>query len=148
MKFITFYFSWTGNTKWVVDEFNNILANNGHQGAAHAIEEISNKGKEYILDVISEADYIGFANPMYGAYIPNVMREFIEMFIKHIGNGTTCNKKYYFINTFGYINGFDVFESKKFFKQTCCTLKGYVNIHLCSNISYDKTKKKGLSEKK
>ncbi len=31
MKFSTFYFSGTGNTKWVVEQFNNIIANNGHK---------------------------------------------------------------------------------------------------------------------
>lgn len=148
MRFITFYFSGTGNTKWAVNEFNNILANRGHQGVAHSIEDVSNKGKEYILDAINKAEYIGFANPIYGAKIPNIMREFIETFIEYIGNGTTSDKKYYFINTFGYVNGFGIFESRKLFKQIRCKLKGYANIQLCNNISFDKSKKKGLTEEK
>jgi len=79
MKFSTFYFSGTGNTRWAVETFNAIISEKGHQAAMFSIDFGEKLSDERILDIIREADCIGPANPIYGGDVPPIMKGFIEL---------------------------------------------------------------------
>lgn len=76
MIFSTFYFSGTGNTKWAVEELTKIILSQGHQGNIYSITDQALQDQTLFKDIIAKSDYIGFANPIYGANIPPVMNEF------------------------------------------------------------------------
>ena len=145
MKFTTFYFSGTGNTEWVVKEFNRKIKEKGHQGEIVSIEKKDILESSFLEDIFLKSDYIGFANPIYGANIPPIMRVFIERVVLFIANKKEYLKPIYIINTFGYINGFGPFASKKLFSNTGLKLSSYLNIKLCNNISTPKIKTDGIS---
>ena len=95
-----FYFSGTGNTKWVCEEFcrqyeridNATLFN---------IDRYYDK-TEQILECFKKADIIGFAYPIYGANIPRIFKDFLV----NITNLNISNKKCFIITTVGYINAY------------------------------------------
>ncbi len=137
MKYLTFYFSGTGNTKWVCEEFEKIIYKKGHVSSIISIESKEIEDKDFVANLINEYDYIGFAQPIYGANIPNIMREFIDRICKENGD---INKKVYMINTYAYVNAFGYFCAKKLFIGTKFKLDTYINIKMCSNISTPKIK--------
>ena len=112
MKFSTFYFSGTGNTKWAVKEFNQIIMRKGHDVRMFSIDVHDNLTDEQLRKIINDSDCIGFANPIYGGDIPPIMRAFINRLVGDISDFKT-EKKTYVINTFGYINAFGPNEMEK-----------------------------------
>lgn len=143
MKFLTFYFSGTGNTKWACDKFSTVVESSGNKSKLFPIENYHFNNKEKLLELINEYDYIGFAHPIYGANIPPVMRKFIEYVCS---NFKDISKPVYIINTFGYINAFGPICSKKLFSNTKFKLTVYLNIKLCNNISRPGLRTKKISD--
>ncbi|MEX1307861.1 MAG: EFR1 family ferrodoxin [Eubacteriales bacterium] len=74
MRIVIFYFSGTGNTKWVADRMANALTANGKDAESISIEAIS---KNDIPSMIDAADMVGFAYPIYGSDIPEPMKAFM-----------------------------------------------------------------------
>lgn len=148
MKFITFYFSGTGNTKWAVSQFNRILAERGHQSEIIPLEQENLEEPPVLEDLLQQADYIGFANPIYGANIPPVMRKFIGQVTSFAQGKKGLCKPVYAINTFGYVNAFGPFAFKKLLADCGFSLKAYANIKLCNNISTPKLKTAAISKEK
>lgn len=138
MLFTTFYFSGTGNTRWAVEQFNKIITNKGQQIEIYSIDNHEAKAADFLKNIICKSDFIGFANPIYGADIPPIMKKFIHRIIKILQNEELVSKNTYMINTFGYINAFGPIEAKRLLANTCFNLKAYVNIRLCNNISTPK----------
>ncbi len=135
MKFTTFYFSGTGNTKWVVEEFDKIVINTLNDSEIISIESIDNNNFSFLIEKIKNSDFIGFANPIYGGNIPPIMLTFIKNLIKMVENENIAIKPVYIINTFAYVNGFGPFCAKKLFKKSCFKIISYINIRLGNNIS-------------
>ncbi|HEY5556718.1 EFR1 family ferrodoxin [Acetobacterium sp.] len=133
MKFSTFYFSGTGNTRWAVETFNAIISEKDHQAAMFSIDFGENLTDEHILKIVQAADCIGLANPIYGGDIPPIMKEFIDRLIK-ILKPVQTEKKVFVINTFGYVNAFGPNEMKKLLAGSGLVLTAYVNIQLCNNV--------------
>jgi len=132
MKFSIFYFSGTGNTKWAVDEFKSNIIKRNHECIVHSIDaEIIELEK-----IISEADIIGFAFPIYGANMPNIIIKFIDGF-KNILN-ITYKKPSFIITTAGYIDACGPFIANKLLRRNGFRLIGYVNLKLSNNISTPK----------
>lgn len=140
MKFATFYFSGTGNTEWVVKEFNQKIKEKGHLGEMFSIEQRDIQKLSFLEAIFRGSDYIGFANPIYGANIPPIMRNFIKLVVLLIAKDKEYSKPVYIINTFAYINGFGPFALNKLFSNVGLKLISYVNIKLCNNISTPKIK--------
>jgi hypothetical protein len=145
MKFTTFYFSGTGNTEWASKEFTKKVIGKGHQGELFPIEQITAQDTAFLEGILLKSEYIGFANPIYGANMPPIMRSFIEKICLIAGKRQEYLKPVYIINTFGYINAFGPFAAKKLFSNTKLEIISYVNINLCNNISTPKIKTKPLS---
>lgn len=135
MKFTTFYFSGTGNTKWVAEEFDKIVINTLNTSEIISIESIDYNNFFFLIEKIKNSDFIGFANPIYGGNIPPIMLTFIKNLIKSVESENIITKPIYIINTFAYVNGFGPFCAKKLFKKSCFSLISYINIRLSNNIS-------------
>lgn len=135
MIFATFYFSGTGNTKWVVEQFNVLIEKKANQAKAYCIDRFYEIKKESIKDIVESATYIGFAHPIYGANIPPIMNDFIWLLMDIITEEKIPVKPLYILNTFGYINAFGPFAAQKIISKECFTLIAYGNIRLCNNIS-------------
>jgi NAD-dependent dihydropyrimidine dehydrogenase PreA subunit len=140
VKFTTFYFSGTGNTEWAVNQFKQIVTERGHDSEIISIDNLVVQKTSFFLDIVRNSDFIGFANPIYGANIPPIMKDFIDKFIKMSADEKECSKQVYIINTFAYVNGFGPICAKKLFSNTGFKLIAYVNLQICNNISTPKLK--------
>jgi ferredoxin len=147
-NFTTFYFSGTGNTRWVTELFNNIVVDNGHKAKMYSIDNNENFTDDLLKEIICESDLVGFANPIYGAGMPPIMIQFINRLINIQKNGDEESKLTYMISTYGYINAFGPIAAKKLFANTCFHLSAYTNIHICNNISTPKLKVDKISDVK
>lgn len=148
MLFTTFYFSGTGNTKWAVEQFRSLVIQSGHQAKLYSIDNFKGWASEDLIKIFKESTCIGFANPIYGADIPPIMKAFIRFLTDSLKNKKIHSKSFYVINTFGYVNASGPFEAKKLFGKDCFRLMAYVNIRLCNNISTYKHKSKLASIEK
>ena len=149
MRFVTFFFSGTGNTWWVVKEFTNIASKNGHDAEMYSIENDQIKDFSILRELLEKSDAIGFAYPIYGANLPPIMREFITGIKKISDNLTNLDQKYcYIITTIGYINGYGPYKIKKILRSIGLKLKAHVNIRLNNNISTPGLKINPVSYKK
>jgi len=146
MIFSTFYFSGTGNTKWVVEQLNSIVSKNGHQAEMYSIDNNEKFTEDLLRNIIHESDFIGFANPIYGADIPPIMKRFISRLIDIQKKEKATSKLTYMINTFAYVNAFGPFAAKRLFTNTCFHLRAYVNIRICNNISTPKRKAEKINK--
>jgi len=129
MMFSIFYFSGTGNTKWVSNTCKGILTEKGFDSKMYSIEEEIVNLNEIILN----SDYIGIAYPICGANIPRIMREFIlklkELLPKDI------EKRVFVISTAGYVDGFGPFSIMTLFKKSGLKLRGYISTRISNNVS-------------
>ena len=136
MKFVTFFFSGTGNTWWVVKEFTDIVTRKGHIAKMYSIENDQIKDFSILSEFLEKSDAIGFAYPIYGANLPPIMRNFITDIGKISDNLTNLDQKYCFIiSTIGYVNGYGPFKIKNVVRSICLKLKAHINIRLTNNIS-------------
>ncbi|MDF2988818.1 MAG: hypothetical protein K0R50_4328 [Eubacterium sp.] len=51
MKFTTFYFSGTGNTKWAAEEFNKIVIEKLHISELISIDSLENNDFSFFIDI-------------------------------------------------------------------------------------------------
>lgn len=133
MKCVIFYFSGTGNTKWIVKNTTKLLTEKGYDAVNYSLEKFDDNHPEIVAAAVQNCDYIGFAYPIYGANVPRIMREFFEEFIKLSKVYDNSNTKLLFINTFGYVNGHGYFRLKKLFKNCHLPIMGYFNFRLTNN---------------
>ena len=134
MKFSTFFFSGTGNTRWAVETFNAIISEKGHQAAMVSIDCGEKLTDERILEMVREADCIGLAHPIYGGGMPPIMSAFIDRLVRLL-QPEKLDRKTFVINTFGYVNAFGPNEMRKQLADSGLVLSGYVNIQLCNNVN-------------
>lgn len=132
MKILIFYFSGTGNTKWVTEYFSACLNNRSYNVVLHEIST------DTLSMDINDFDIIGIAHPIYGADMPPIVYHFLE------SNSQIKDKVQLIISTFGYVNAFGYFAEKKFFKN----IKWYFNIKMFNNISTPKLKIRIIEPKK
>ena len=72
---IIFYFSGTGNTKWVSDKVSEYLNHGGIFSKAISIESIT---IDIADKLVTESDLIGFAYPIHASDVPEIMRNFMK----------------------------------------------------------------------
>jgi flavodoxin/NAD-dependent dihydropyrimidine dehydrogenase PreA subunit len=75
MDICIFYFSGTGNTKWVADRLAGELAVRGREAHCHSVEQLD-ENETRIL--INKTDTVIFGYPIYGSSIPEPMLHFID----------------------------------------------------------------------
>jgi NAD-dependent dihydropyrimidine dehydrogenase PreA subunit len=140
MIFSTFYFSGTGNTKWVAGQFCGIAGSSGNLGRLYSIDACDQMTDDELRTILNASDYIGFANPIYGADIPPIMKTFIRRLTDIQRTEKNGSKPAYLINTFGYINACGPIAACRLLDKVCFRLMAYVNIKMCGNISTYKMK--------
>ena len=69
-----FYFTGTGNTKWVAGTIEEIFAKRGTNIKTYNIETLD---VEKANDIIKNSDICGFGYPVYGSDLPQLMKDFI-----------------------------------------------------------------------
>lgn len=138
MRFVTFYFSGTGNTKWATEQFCRLTQQEGHEAKAFSIEEKTCPIDEFLAKLIIEADAVGFATPIYGSNLPPIMESFIKHTVTLVQGLIQKEKHVFFINTIGYINAFGPIRAGKLLGNGVFRLTGYVNIRMSNNISTPK----------
>ncbi len=132
MNFVVFYFSGTGNTEWVVEKLITNLIQKGYECRGYSLEdEIL-----YLEDIIDKADVIGFAFPIYGANMPNLMIKFYQR-LKDITK-ELHDKPAFIVTTAGYIDAYGPFLAGKTLKKIGFKLVSYVNLILSNNVSTPK----------
>lgn len=72
-KILLFYFSGTGNTKWVVQKMASHLTALGNKVVLASCEEEVNLGQE-----VYDAEVIGIAFPIYGSFAPILFQRFLD----------------------------------------------------------------------
>ncbi|TFH27976.1 MAG: hypothetical protein E4G98_05690 [Promethearchaeota archaeon] len=77
MNILLFYFSGTGNTWWLVNEFARRSREDHHTVDLHSIEKITDDQWQSINKMWGNADLVGFAHPIYGSDAPKIMKEFL-----------------------------------------------------------------------
>jgi NAD-dependent dihydropyrimidine dehydrogenase PreA subunit len=98
-----FYFSGTGNTKWVCDEFAKQYSKIG-KITLFNIDRYYNNSDTAIL-LTKTNDIVGFAYPVIGANIPKIMADFIDSLKSSIDE----KKMGFILTTVGYINAYGPF---------------------------------------
>lgn len=85
MTILTFYFSGTGNTKYVVQQMAKSFAAHEVQMELIDIEAF----QETEIERIKAADYLMFAYPVYGAMAPMIMWRFVKEISPHLEDKKT-----------------------------------------------------------
>lgn len=85
MTLLTFYFSGTGNTKFVVSQMQTAFLSHGVQMDLVDIEAF----QESDIERIKAADYVMFAYPVYGAMAPMIMWRFVREISAHLEDKQT-----------------------------------------------------------
>lgn len=129
MRISVFYFSGTGNTKWVVNELYQYFIKKGHECEIYTIEDKIIDLKE----IINNSNVIGFAFPIYGANMPNIMVDFFQE-LKNIVDGDNL-KPAFIVTTAGYVDGFGPFSANRQIKICGFKLISYVSLKLSNNVS-------------
>ena len=75
MGLVLFYFSGTGNTRYIAHHLCNNLNDKGYNAQAVSIEKLKNADAHKMIDNTSA---IGLAWPIYGSDIPRNMQKFIK----------------------------------------------------------------------
>ncbi len=129
MRFTTFYFSGTGNTKWAADEFDRAVRENGDESQLISIEDHS----ENLITTVQESDMIGIAFPVYAMNVPRIMKRFIaRLNMALIAQGE--RKPLYVLITAGYADGCGPYEAARQFSPGTVRLKGYAGVPISTNI--------------
>ncbi|WP_457557076.1 EFR1 family ferrodoxin [Candidatus Harpocratesius sp.] len=138
MQFAIFYFSGTGNTWWVAKSFCEIAIEKGHQAHYYSIENSETANSEFIQNTFNEADVIGFAYPIYGSTLPNIMRSFLEKCVEIFKNQETKpdqkNKQGIILTTMALFSGDGALVPRKYVKSMGLRFTGAMNLQMASNL--------------
>lgn len=138
LHFLVLYFSGTGNTKMACEEFKRQLEKLDNTVKLYDIDRFDEKKIDEVVALVDDADYIGFAYPVYGANLPPIF----DGFIKKLENRVNVNKNAFIITTVGVINAFGPFIIRKRIKKFGLELKWHIVCKI-----FDSTKFKGIEEK-
>ncbi len=127
MKILLFYFSGAGYTRWVVNRLSGLLIGKGHSVHLEAVENCDMAGVLQREDMI---DAIGFAQPIYAADIPRIMRRAIGTFLQAAADYPALPTGVFFVNTYAYVNGSGYLEAKKLFEGSAFQIHSYANIKM------------------
>ena len=140
MNYSIIYFSGTGNTEWVSENFQKIITSKGFRCTLDSITEY-----ESAVESAMNADMIVLAMPIYAADIPRIMRSFIKNLSDMLCEACSAKRDVIFVNTFGYVNGAGLIRARQIMKDTCLSIKGYINIRMTNTAPSPKPLKYGSS---
>ena len=134
MNFLLFYFSGTGNTWWLVDQFAQRVENNGHGINIYSIEKIDSSYWYNIQKEWEQADMIGFAYPIYGSTAPQLMQQFVNNLSNNLVIPKDQIKRAFVFTTMELFSGDGALVLKKSLRKNNLTLHYAVNFQMISNL--------------
>ena len=143
MKIALFYFSGTGNTKFVCDRFKIFIEQKNNSIDLYNIELIRNESTNTVSTIINQANLIGFAYPIHGANLPKIVDDFLNSFFL---DGSR-NKDVFIISTVGVINAYGPFIIKKRLQRSGLHLKWHYVYRTINNTAVRKVDAIQLEEK-
>ena len=84
MKILICYFSGTGNTWWLMDEFKKLAVKDAHEVNLFHVQRINSLKWIDLENLWKQADMIGIAHPVYGSDAPRLMKDFLKLLPKKI----------------------------------------------------------------
>jgi ferredoxin/flavodoxin len=132
-----FYFSGTGNTKWAAEQLQSSFSAAGHVCEIISLDNEADRPEEHIR----KSDAIGFAFPIYGADMPDIMRCLLET---PAFSEKKWNKPAFVVTTAGYMDAFGPFAAAKLLKSF--HLAAYIKILMSNNVSTPKLKGHFISD--
>ena len=138
MNVLTFYFSGSGNTEWVVRRWDGMLKGNGHTSRIAAVEAVDMAA--FVRDLPGAFDCIGFAYPVYAADIPRSMFGAIRGFAEAASARPDVAKNLFIINTFAYVNALGIFGARKLFRGTPFRVRSLLNVKMINSAPRKKAK--------
>ncbi len=122
MRILLFYFSGTGNTRWVARTFKTQMEERSHRVDLMSIE----KPDPSFLQNPAEWDIVGLAHPVYAASMPSIVTRFLSE------NPEVRKRIRLVITTFGYVDGFGYFASRKSINPR---IRWYFTIRMFNNVT-------------
>lgn len=132
LNFLVIYFSGTGNTKMVCEEFKLQAEKLNQTVRLYSIDRFDAEKTDEVIKLINEAEYIGFAYPVYGANLPPIFRAFLNGIINRIN----IRKDVFIITTVGIINAFGPFIIKKMLGKFGLKLRWHMVCRVFNNTKY------------
>jgi Pyruvate/2-oxoacid:ferredoxin oxidoreductase delta subunit len=148
MRFTSFYFSGTGNTKWAVEQFTKIAIESGHNAEMISIEEDIAGNADCIQSAFKSSDFIGIAYPVYGADMPKIYKQFLCRLgnaLKNVPGPALKNRKTFIITTVGFMNGYGPIKPGKILHGMSLKLCGHVFLRMAMNTITPAVKMKAVS---
>ena len=97
MKVVICYFSGTGNTAKIVQEYRKNLAEHSASVETYAMENLLTNGlSEEFMNNLNDAELLGIAYPVHAFNAPSIVLKFVKSLPK-----ATANKHAFIINTSG-----------------------------------------------
>lgn len=146
MKISVFYFSGTGNTWWVCNEFMKLAKERNHSVQLYNIE----KPDEFKLNhIMSDSDVLGIAYPIYGSTFPQITKEFLEALVR-ISIDIPQDKKpqCFVLTSMMLFSGDGAIMPAKYLKNAQIPFKWALNLAISSNISVPGFRMNPYSEKR
>lgn len=155
MKLTLFYFSGTGNTWWISQQFAYINKQSNHKVEIIAIENKETKSKQFLKEKLQSTTGLGIAYPIYGSTAPKIVWDFMELLAdtadlkSEIQEEKQENEKFGFIlTTMALFSGDGALVLREKMKKIGFPLRGAINFKLASNISVPGFKYNPVSKKK
>ncbi len=152
-KILLFYFSGTGNTWWLVNQFRLLAENDSHLVKMISIEKINDSDWPLILEDWKNSDLIGFAHPIYGSTAPKFVKNFIKTIPEKINLDDIEKKNGFIFTTMELFSGDGGFALIKLVKILKIDIQYVFNFQMLSNlgiplITYNPVKQKRFEKRK
>ncbi|MBN2510151.1 MAG: EFR1 family ferrodoxin [Spirochaetales bacterium] len=141
MQIALFYFSGTGNTKFICDKFKVLMESRNNNVTLYDIEAVIKETRGSIFPAVLNSDIIGLAYPVYGANLPRIVNNFIE----YLKNGN--NKKIFIISTVSVINAYGPFIIRNKLRKHGYLLKWHYVYYTVNNTKTRSVNREILEQK-
>ncbi len=134
MKILLFYFSGTGNTWWLINEFVSRAREDHHTVDLYSIEKITNDQWSSINKFWDNADLVGFGYPIYGSTAPKIMKEFLTTVTTVHRKDSTIEKSAFVLTTMELFSGDGALALRSYLKKANLSLVYAYNFQMVSNL--------------
>lgn len=134
MKIFICYFSGTGNTWWLLNEFKKLAAKDAHEVELFHVQRIASLDWSALEKLWKQADIIGIAHPIYGSNAPRLMKDFLTLLPKKIDIDNSPIKPGFIFTTMVFFSGDGGFALHKYLKAANVNIKIIHNFKMTSNL--------------
>jgi NAD-dependent dihydropyrimidine dehydrogenase PreA subunit len=130
MKFLTIFFSGTGNTAWAVSRLGVAALGLGHSHSLMSAREVVALRPEDLASALSEADTLILAYPVYGADFPPA----IKRVLSRIAAAEAGPRPAACLCTMGYVDAQGPFAAFRALRASGLGPRGYLPVLLSNNV--------------